>query len=1347
MESQPNSSPPVSRMFSRLGNGLEDHRELLPLSAFFSESALVVLGEPGMGKTTCFKQAVEEEENSIFLTIRAFLRQSNLDAFAGKTLYLDGLDEKRTEGVNGSNILDDIIRQLKKMECPRFRLSCRTADWYGELDKSNLQEASATNKVTVVRLEPLTDDQVKEIVEAEGHSGLEFLDKARQLDIEGWLTNPQSLQLLLTVLAGGNAWPETRTTLFETACAELVKERNEEHYRANQTIDHEQLLLASGLMCAIILRAELGIAMTPANEEDNFPDLHRFSASDLPIERAVRTKLFQHPAPERAIYYHRKMAEFLAARYLVHRMNNGLPADRVRGLLTTANGCVPTHLRGLHAWIVTLSPEPTVASFIQADPLGVLLYGDPASLSPSRRAAILDGLAVLGQENPWFLGDHWNKDLLGRLSDPAMQKRFEEILLTDINQNPHFVFSVLSIICHGKNLIVSPDSILNFIRRNDIPNHFSVIAAEAFIAHCPEHLKELLPILYGLGENPERDDGHELRAVLLKALYPLHLPISELMPHLPKPSPSLIGRYFYFLSHELVKKTPNDQLPDLMDLLLKNKQRMDYDQKYRNAAWRSLVCDALIISLEQHGDHISVEKLYEWFGVAIDQYGRSFLMQDANEHVPRFQVWWMPRPEKIKELFILWISRTTSVRLRQVDYYFWARLVGCPTPSWFQDWCLELALIHPDEDIANNLFQIGAVSLLSLAPEHPYPLDRLFTFVAHNPRFQALLDSLLYHELDDDCLKYKISEIEYAVEQEKIIIKNTDDLTRRIDGIRSGTDLVAIFYLADIYHGKYYNVDENASPRERLIKETTPEIALAAEQGFIQYGMNATGKNPQEIGQIISENKRYNDSWALLACMDLAFENNNQSIDGMSESLLESALCYGLDRADGGYSQWLLKIIEDRPELAARACQDFWLPQLLAGRDYVDGVHAMANEEHWAGIAQRVAIPILSKCQHLNKRYLKNLLVAALRWGNKEDLLELAKISLGQEMDQNDNWPLWAATAFLLDQSLWSQIQCAILQNQEAAHEFCMFIDDTIYGDDLFGKGCVPAQSLPISAMRLLVGTLGKNFPPAEEITPFKKGVLRLLPAMINQIGGETSQEASEALQSLVDDPAIQTWRNQILYTLANHRQLVADKRFEPLPYQGVFSTVTGGAPTTAGDLHALLVDQIRTIAREIRDGNTDGYKIFWNSDSHAKLTDPVHEEVGRDRLLEKLRDKLSPLSIHLEPEGHYANDNRADINVLCNSWKLPIEIKRHYHKDLWIAAEKQLIARYVRDPHTGGYGIYLVFWYGISVARRLSTPPDAIRPPGSPQELESALQETIPPDRRKTVCAIVMDVSSPQTS
>jgi len=116
---------------------------------------------------------------------------------------------------------------------------------------------------------------------------------------------------------------------------------------------------------------------------------------------------------------------------------------------------------------------------------------------------------------------------------------------------------------------------------------------------------------------------------------------------------------------------------------------------------------------------------------------------------------------------------------------------------------------------------------------------------------------------------------------------------------------------------------------------------------------------------------------------------------------------------------------------------------------------------------------------------------------------------------------------------------------------------------------------------------------------------------------------------------------------------------------------------------------------------------------------------------------------IQAEPEGRYAEQKRADIKILYSRFNLPIEIKRHYHKELWNAPIYQLKKLYMRDPAAGQRGRFLVFWYGTDY-KNPPCPPRGISMPNTAKELELALEHLIPERDKELIRIIVFDVSRP---
>ncbi|WP_418646636.1 hypothetical protein ACNQFN_12280 [Thauera butanivorans] len=70
----------------------------------------------------------------------------------------------------------------------------------------------------------------------------------------------------------------------------------------------------------------------------------------------------------------------------------------------------------------------------------------------------------------------------------------------------------------------------------------------------------------------------------------------------------------------------------------------------------------------------------------------------------------------------------------------------------------------------------------------------------------------------------------------------------------------------------------------------------------------------------------------------------------------------------------------------------------------------------------------------------------------------------------------------------------------------------------------------------------------------------------------------------------------------------------------------------------------------------------------------------------------------------------------------------------------EQLIGRYIRDPGTGGCGIYLVFWFG---GENMPLPQTG-KKPRSATELEQRLRSILTKEEAAHVAVIVIDCALP---
>ena len=126
------------------------------------------------------------------------------------------------------------------------------------------------------------------------------------------------------------------------------------------------------------------------------------------------------------------------------------------------------------------------------------------------------------------------------------------------------------------------------------------------------------------------------------------------------------------------------------------------------------------------------------------------------------------------------------------------------------------------------------------------------------------------------------------------------------------------------------------------------------------------------------------------------------------------------------------------------------------------------------------------------------------------------------------------------------------------------------------------------------------------------------------------------------------------------------------------------------------------------------------------------------------MRVRLGHLQLEISEEVQYADDKRVDIAVLDINLKvkLPIEIKRSQHPEVWTAVSGQLVPRYTRDPSAYGYGIYLVLWFGAEYMEK-THPVRRIRPKTA-QQLQDMLEADLNDQEHLKIKICVFDVSKP---
>ena len=152
-----NPVPRTCVEFNQQSDATNQNCESLSLEDCRSIDAYVLLAGPGAGKTTTFIEEAELAEDGRYVTARDFLTFQSNPEWGGKTLFIDGLDEMRAGTADSRTPFDKIRSRLDELGKPRFRLSCRNADWFGAYDRDELKKVSPTGEISVLLLNPLSD--------------------------------------------------------------------------------------------------------------------------------------------------------------------------------------------------------------------------------------------------------------------------------------------------------------------------------------------------------------------------------------------------------------------------------------------------------------------------------------------------------------------------------------------------------------------------------------------------------------------------------------------------------------------------------------------------------------------------------------------------------------------------------------------------------------------------------------------------------------------------------------------------------------------------------------------------------------------------------------------------------------------------------------------------------------------------------------------------------------------------------------------------------------------------------------------------------------------------------------
>ena len=599
---------------------------VVPFEEIRNKPCLVLLGEPGIGKTTALEHDRAETEAAV-RRADEILHWQNLNVYQSDVLLVRSLFEEPAfvNWRTGSGILHlfldsldecliriDTLAALLAQElarCPidrlRLRIACRTAMWPGLLE-TQLKRLWGEDAIGVYELVLLRRRDAAAAAASYGISPEAFLSEVDRHEAGALASRPITLRFLLTAYQKCGGFPPSQVELYKQGCGRLSEEINVNRRAARLVgtlAPRQRFHIASRIAALSIFCGRQTIWIGAAADtlegglhlHDVLSGAEPIEGQDLTItEMMVRevldTGLFSARGPECLGFAHQTYAEFLAAWYLQHRH---MDASQMLSLITHAGdegGRVVPQLQETAAWLASFVPA-VYDRIVQSDPQ-VLLSSDITTMSPAARERLVGWLLQLFDagiliDSQWGLRAKYQK-----LSHPRLPAQVEPFIRA--REKNTIVRRVAIDIAEGCNLQSLQGLLADIVLDPTENQHIREQAAAAVFRIADRETKRRLkPCVAGI----ENDMQDELKGWALQALWPDDLTSEEVFAALTPPKRrNLIGAYKSFVSTSLVEHLLLSGLPTALRWVAEQPARDDPEYSFRD------LVDALLCAAWEHLD-------------------------------------------------------------------------------------------------------------------------------------------------------------------------------------------------------------------------------------------------------------------------------------------------------------------------------------------------------------------------------------------------------------------------------------------------------------------------------------------------------------------------------------------------------------------------------------------------------------------------------------------------------------------------------------------------------------------------------------------------------------------------
>lgn len=577
--------------------------------AIAGKSCLILLGEPGIGKSQALTDAVDyasknSTDEHFYLDLRSYGSEQRLyDALFSSAeikqwldgdyllqLFLDSLDECL---LRVDTVAALLVEELKKKGFPVerlvLRISCRTAELPRVLE-TGLREIykaeDAEDNFGVYELCPLRPEDVLEAARIEKIDAEAFFKQTVQKNVGMLAARPITFGLLLNLFRKHNQFPDKLTDIYEQGCRLLCDEINDNrrdspNLRSDLT-PARTMLVAARIAAYMILCNKAAVWKDVETGEHNADDilvreLHggneelagiSFPVTEEAVRKALATGLFTARGANRLGWAHQTFAEFLAAWY-VSRHN--LDKAQILSLIihpSDTNNQIAPQLLEASAWLASLRAD-VFDELLQTNPIS-LLRSDVASFSVELRTKLVDELLkIFAAEKA---SDRGLYSYYRRLKHPALAAQLLPVIK---DKNANYLARRFAIdVADACELHDLQNDLADVILDETEPDYVRANAGYALWRVGDAKTKRRIKP-YAINGSPN-DKDQRVRGVALLCNWDENMSAEEVFASLVR-TPHLHDSYSLFLSSHFLPKLKIEDLPVALRWVKENAAQFGHD--------------------------------------------------------------------------------------------------------------------------------------------------------------------------------------------------------------------------------------------------------------------------------------------------------------------------------------------------------------------------------------------------------------------------------------------------------------------------------------------------------------------------------------------------------------------------------------------------------------------------------------------------------------------------------------------------------------------------------------------------------------------------------------------------